>query len=150
MSFLVSTQTLSQAWEDAQNIARAMSAGAAAQKDASLTGPVAGSRILSFERELRGYRDRLDAISTLSGIAAYVSGLPNTPAGYNVTTEFNNMRTQLLAVIQWIRDNFPKDATNTYLLERSWGADGPVERTFTTAQLANYRTQLDALVVAIG
>lgn len=151
MTFLVSTQTLSQAWEDAQNIARAMQAGAQAQKDASLAGPVAASRIVHFDRELRMYQARLDAIAALAGIAAYVNSLPNTPVGYDVVAEFNAMKAQVLATIDWIRTNFPKDASG-YLLAEQWGANRTdvVERTFSTASLAAYRTQLDALIAAIG
>ncbi|HYD52602.1 MAG TPA: hypothetical protein VEA99_08245 [Gemmatimonadaceae bacterium] len=149
MAFLVSTQTLSQAWEDAQNIARATKNAALAQRTASLAGPVPATSILHFERELRSYRDRLQALAALPGIAAYVTGLANTPAGYDVTAEFNAMQAQIAATINWIRTNFPRDAGG-YLLERQWAADGLTDRTFTTAALAGYRTQLDALLAALG
>jgi hypothetical protein len=150
MSFRVATQTLSQAWQDAQNLSISLESIAQAQKDLSLAGPVVGSVILDFEKQLRSFRDRFDVIAALSGIAAYVAAQPDTPAGYDVAAQFSAMRTQIVATITWIRNNFPRDSTNTYMLERSWGADGPVERTFTTAQLAPYRTQLDALLASIG
>jgi hypothetical protein len=150
MPFIISTQTLSRAWEQAQEIARNMRTAALNQKNTTLAGPVAGSFVLNFERELRSYRDRLDAIAALPGIGAYVSGLTDTPAGYTVTTEFNAMRAQVQATIDWTRNNFPRDSTNTFLAERSWAAEGLTERTFTTAQLAGYRTQLDALLATLG
>lgn len=152
MTFLISTQTLDAAWTNAQDIARQMKASTTAQRNASAAGAVGSSSILNFERELRSYRDRLDAISALPNIAAYVAAQADTPAGYNVSTEFNGMRTALVSTINWIRANFPTgtDGTGTYLLERSWGPDGTTERLFSTATLANYRTQLDALLAAIG
>ena len=150
MSFVISTKTLAQAWNDAQEIARQMKASAQSQRTASLAGPLSSTRILNFEGQIRDWRDRLDVIAALPQIGAYVSGLADTPQGYNVATEFAAMRSAIVATIDWIRTNYPRDTTNTYLLERQWSAGGLVERTFTTAALANYRTQLDALIAAIG
>lgn len=149
MTFIVSTQTLSAGWEQAQEAARQLRSAAQALKAASLAGPVASSTVLYFERDLRAFRDRFDVIGALPGIAAYVSGLPNTPQGYDVATEFNAMRTQIQATIDWIRANYPRDSTSTYLMERQWAADGLTERTFTTAALASFRTQLDALLATL-
>lgn len=150
MGFLISTQTLSQAWEDAQTIARQLKAGAQALQAEAVAGAVVGSRILHFEREVRSYRDRLSALAALPGIAAYVATLPNTPAGYDVSARFAAMQTEIEATITWVRTNFP--ASGGYLQERTWGADGPVERTFTPAALsaAGLGAQLDALIAAIG
>lgn len=150
MTFIISSQTLSQAWESAQEIARNMKTATLNQKNTTVAGSVNGSFVLNFERELRSYRDRLDAIAALPGIGNYVTSLPDTPPGYVVANEFSAMRTQLQATIDWIRANFPRDSTNTFLSERSWAAEGLTERTFTPAQLVNYRTQLDALLAAIG
>jgi hypothetical protein len=150
MPFRVANQTLSQAWQDAQNLSISLESLTQQQKDVSLAGPVVGSFVLNFEAMLRMHRDRFDVIAAMSGIAAYVAAQPDTPAGYDVAAQFSAMRAQIVATINWIRNNFPKDSTNTFLLERSWGADGPVERTFASATLAPYRTQLDALLASIG
>lgn len=149
MAFLISTQTLSQAWEDAQNLARACKSATQQQRAAAVAGGVPASRLLHFERELRSVRDRLATIAALPGLAAYVTSQPDTPAGYVVSTEYTALRAQLVATIDWMRANFPKDAGG-YLLERQWAADGPSERTFTSAQLSGYVTQLDALLAALG
>lgn len=149
MAFLISAQTLGQAWENAQNIGVQIKAGAQSIRAESVAGPVSASRILNYERELRSFRARLEEIAAMPGLAAHVTALANTPQGYNVATEYTALRTQIDATTTWIRTNFPKDA-NGYLLERTLSAEGPVERTFTTAQLAAFRTQLDALIAAIG
>ena len=105
--------------------------------------------MLFFEKDLRAFRDRFDVISAVPGIATYVGSLANTPQGYNVATEFSAMRTQIQATIDWIRTNYPRDSTNTYLLERQWAAEGLTERTFSTALLATFRTQLDSLIATL-
>lgn len=148
MPFITSSQTLSQAWEAAQNFARQLKGGAQAQRAAAVAGNVPATRILHFQRELRMYRDQLDAIAALPGIAAYVGTLADTPSGYNVSTEFAAMKTQIVATYTWIQNNFP--ASNGYLLERTWGADGPVDRIFSVADLTGYVTQLDALLASLG
>lgn len=152
MPFLISTETLAAGWENAQNIGRQLKAGAESLKAATAAGPVPRSRVLSYEREIRSFRDRLVAIAAVSGMAAYVEGLPNTPANYDAAAEFTAMRTQIDATITWIRNNFPTNGTPPAgtLLERTWGAEGPTELTFTTAQTAGLRTQLDTLIAAIG
>lgn len=137
-------------WEDAQNTAIYLKATAQEQLASATVGNVQSSVILAFEAVLRGVRDQLNDAAAVPGIAAYVGSLPNTPQGYNVATEFTALRTQILATIDWIRTNFPKDSTNTFLAARSWAADGPVDRLFSAAQLATYRTQLSALITAAG
>jgi hypothetical protein len=150
MGFVVSAQTLAQAWAEAQGIAVSIENIAQSQINASLAGPVVGSQILNFDATLRVYRTRLDAIAAMPGIAAYVTALANTPQGYDVSAQFAAMRAQIVGTSNWIQANFPRDSTNTYMLERSWGADGPVERSFSTTDLASYRTQLNALIASIG
>lgn len=152
MPFLVSTQTLSAGWEGAQDIARQLKIGAQALRAETAAGAVPRSRVLAYEREIRSHRDRLIAISTMPGMGAYVSGLADTPQGYNVATEFTALRDEINDTIAWIRANFPTSTAPApgTLLERTWGAEGPTELTFTTAQTAGLRTQLDALLAVLG
>lgn len=149
MAFLTSTQTLSQAWEDAQSIARQLKSAAQAMKDTSLGAATASTRVLHFERELRSYHGKLAVIGALPDITEYVTALPDTPLGYDVALEFTTMQNTIAATVTWIRNNFPKEIGG-YLLAQTWGANGPVDRTFTSAELAGLRTQIDALLVYIG
>lgn len=152
MPFIISTVTLSQAWADAQDIARQLKFAAQSLKTETAAGPVPRSRVLGYERELRSFRDRLITLSGIPGIAAWVGDLPNTPVDYDVAVEFNAMVTEINDTITWIRNNFPTTGTPPAgtLLERTWGAEGPTELTFTTAQTAGLRTQLDALLAVLG
>lgn len=150
MPFIVAGKTLARVWEDVQNVAIFLRAAAQDQRVSSAAGNVSSSSILSFEARLRGFRQQLDDAAAVPNIATYVNSLPDKPVGYDVNTEFNNLRGQLVATVAWIQNNFPRDTTNTYMLAKSWGADGPVDRLFTVSDLAAYRVQLDALLAACG
>lgn len=116
---------------------------------ASNAGPVDGAAIVNYLRDLVVAKTKLNERASVPGLAAYAQTQYNDPT-LNITTEYNNMLTAINNTIVWISTNFPKDA-NGYLLYEQIGGDGTVAyRSFTTAQLATFRTQLTALIATIA
>lgn len=151
MSFIISTMTLSAAWQLAQDTARQIKATSQAQRASSNAGMTLAA-IATFEGQLRAYRTRLLQIAALPGLAAYVGALADTPGGYNVANEFNAMVSAIEGTITWIRTNSPKDA-NGFILAQQWALDmnsSLIDRSFTGAELAGYRAVLDTLLAALG
>jgi hypothetical protein len=147
------TQTLSEAWAQTLAIVRSLRDMAQGQIDASLAGPVTSSSILQFEQYLRSYVTRLDALTAIPGLAQYASSQPGMPAGYDLAANWATTRGAMNQVDSWIQNNYPKAVDpvdgKTRMLEREMTANGPVERTFDTATLAGYRTQIATMLNAI-
>lgn len=114
----------------------------------SVAGPVSSTRILGLYAALRTDHAEITALSQTPGLAAYVQQQKNDPA-LDVVAEFQTMLNTLTNVTNWIAANFPKDA-NGFLLAQTLGADRPVDRMFTTADLAAFRAQLDAMIATIA
>lgn len=110
-------------------------------------GAVASGRIISLFQYLRSERAYLATVGSTPGLAAYAQQQKNN-AQLDVVTEFTALLATLDGVTGWISANFPKAQTGE-LLERTLGADGPIEATFTVAQTAGLRAQLDAVIGAI-
>lgn len=113
----------------------------------SLAGPIVSSRILGLYTQLRADHASITALSATPGLGVYAQQQKNN-AGLDIVAEFNTMLTSLTNVTNWIAANFPKDG-NGFLLAQTLGADRPVDRMFTTAELSAFRTQLQALAATI-
>lgn len=114
----------------------------------SLAGNVASGRILSAHQYLRAERAALVTAGATPGLAQFARDQKNNQS-LDIVTEFNAVIAAIDQVTSWIDSNFPKDGSG-FLLERTLGADGPLERQFSTAQLATFRTQLDSLIATIA
>ena len=129
-------------------------AGAIKQRTAALiadsaAGPVDGARIVNYLRDLVAAKERLAAVASTPGLPAYAQSQVNNQA-LDIAAEYTTMVAQITATIDWLRNNFPKDA-NGYLLYEQIGAQGNVTyRTFSTATLATFRAQLAALAATIA
>lgn len=115
----------------------------------SAAGPIQSGRIISLFQYLRVERAALQQASTVPGLGAYAQEQKNQP-GLNIGTEFTALLAAIDNVTTWISANFPVDPGTSSLLERTLGPDGPIERTFTTAQMAGLRAQLDTIIAAIA
>lgn len=112
-------------------------------------GALPSGRILSMHQYLRAERVALVTASSTPGLAQFARDQKNNQS-LDVVTEFNAVIAAIDGVVGWIAANFPTDVATGALLERTLGADGPVERTFTAAQTAGFRTQLDNLIATIA
>lgn len=138
-------ETLESAWSGARSTATKVKQNAQAIRAASLAGPVLAQQLLDYLAHLATMRERLAVCAAVPGIAAYAQGqIP----GLNAANEFSALQSAIVAVRDWMVANFPKDGL--YLLARQFDADGrTTDRSFGTAALAGFRTQLDALIATI-
>ena len=127
-------------------IARVKSTCAAVSTEAG-AGNIPSSRILNLFIQLKQDKVALNAAKAVPGIAEYARLEKNLP-GLDVVVEFNSVVAGIDDVTAWIDANFPKDGGG-FLLAQTLGASSPVDRTFTPAQTATFRTVLDALVARI-
>lgn len=121
---------------------------AEALRASSLVGSVGSSAILGWMTRLADYRAELVRYAATPGLAAYAQAQINDPA-LDIVAEWNAMRTQMDAARDWAIANFPKDGSN-WLLASQLNVHGrTMDRQFSTASLAAFRTQLDALIATI-
>ena len=92
-----------------------------------------------------------DTASSLPGMAQYARDQENDQT-YDVIAEFTAMRTAAVAPVDWVFNNFPKDAqAPNYILKDILAADGSITvRQFTSAQTTGLQTALDDLIAAIA
>ena len=141
------TWTLSRVLEQLDERVARVKVSADAVRTESLAGPMASGRILGLYTQFRADHADITSLTTTPGLGAYAQQQKNN-AALDVVAEFNTMLAALTNVTNWIANNFPKDA-NGFLLAQTLGATRPTDRTFTTAELATFRTQLDALIATI-
>jgi hypothetical protein len=139
-------EALSAAWVSAMAIAGSIKTDSQAVRDQSLAGNVGSSRILDHLTFLADQKIRLQQIAALPGIAAYAQAQTGDA---NVAAEFTAMISAMDGVRDWVIANFP--VVSTFLQAKTFQADGrTTDRQFSTAALANYRTQLDTLIATIN
>lgn len=112
-------------------------------------GPVTATVILdNLLAELRSSRAVLIASRDTSGILAYAREQFDDTT-IDLPTEFTALIAAIDDVITWVVDNFPI-GTGDYLQRYKLAPDGTLtDRSFTSAQTAGLRIQLQALFAAI-
>ena len=115
-------------------------------------GPVSASLILDdILADMRSSRATLIASRDTSGILAYVQEQFDD-AAIDLPTEFAALIAAIDAVIAWVVDNFPAGSpgAGNWLERYQLAPDGTLtDRSFSTAQTASLRTELQALFAAI-
>jgi hypothetical protein len=140
--------SLADAWDRVRAVAAAVKRSAQNLNTLSLAGPIAGTSIVRFCGDLADARDTFTQLAAVSGLGAYAQEQVADPA-LNIANEFTAMLNAIDSTRTWITTNFPKDGGG-FLLAVSFDANGrTVERTFDTATLAGFRTQLAALISTI-
>lgn len=151
MAFPSSTGTkasLAAAWTSATDWASRVKSSCTSVRNSSSAGPIGASQIWFIDTLLFDARAAFQSISDIPGIAAYAQEQVNDPT-LNVATEFASMVAQIDATRTWINTNFPKDGSG-FLLDRTRDSSARfVDRQFSTATLATFRTVLDELIATI-
>lgn len=143
--------SLSQAWTVARVTAGRIKNRAQTLSVQAAAGSISSSAILDFATGLADARFLLLKASQTGGIGAYAQAQMNDNT-LSVATEFTTMMAALDDAIAWVVTNFPKDASG-FLLARQFQAGNTgrtVDRQFTPAQTATFRTVLDALAATIN
>lgn len=142
------TGVLSRALEQIDDRAAALKLFAQQLRAECAAGNTPSSRILDAYIILVQERAELVAAAAVPGIVDYARTQKNNQA-LDVVTEFTAMVAAIDGVTSWLTTNFPKDASG-YLLAKQFSGNTIVDRMFTPAMTATFRTQLDALIATIA
>lgn len=113
-------------------------------------GNVASTTIIDCAINLRQAEVALTAIgaaAATTGLVAYAQAQANDDQ-LDVVTEFNAVVAAITAAKMAAVAVIP--LSSGYLLARTWSAEGPVDRQFSTGETANLRAALDAMAATIN
>jgi quinol monooxygenase YgiN len=141
------TNALSRTLEDLDRRAADVKSYCIRYRDNMAAGNVVATVIIDLAIRLNSDRVSFANAANVTGLAQYAKDQKNNQS-LDVIAEFNAMVSAIDGCIGWVTTNFPKDA-NGFLLRETWGNNGTVDRSFTPAQTAGLRTQLDGLIERI-
>ena len=122
---------------------------AIAIRTASASGPIGRSQVIQFQRDLHDAHTMFTAAAGVTGIAEYYAA--QKPGNTVQGSDFTDLTDACAELRDWIGANFPKDvASGAYLIYVYDGEGVPTELTFTTGQLATFRTNCSALEATIS
>jgi hypothetical protein len=136
------------AWQVIRNTASTIKVRSTGLNTLSLAGNVGSSALLEYLDWLLDRRADLAAYAATPGLAVYAQDQVNNPS-LNITTEFNSMTAAIDNLRTWMTTNFPKDGSGFLLAHTFDGAGRKVDRLFSTAALATFRTNLQAVIATI-
>lgn len=149
MAFPASSQALANAYSLIKGRANGIKSETVQLRNDSAAVIISAERIIGYTAMLARSKTELATLAAVPGLSTYAQAQESNPS-LDIVAEYNTMLTQINSTISWIATNFPQDAGG-YKLAFQLGADGNlVWRTFTTASLATFRTQLDALAATIS
>lgn len=122
---------------------------AIAIRNASLAGDISRLTPLVFVRDLTAAINVFNEASSVPGIVQYARDQKGNQ-GIDVVAEFSAMVNAATACKDWVNANIPTGAQGAVLLQTHDGQGNLADMVFTSAQLAVFRTQLDALIATIG
>jgi len=139
---------LASAWAGIRVAAGRIKTYAQSLKTASAAGSIQAGDVVSFVDQLASSNDTLARYTAVPGLVEYVRAQIDN-AAVDIVAEYSTMLAQINATRNWVLTNFPKDADG-YLLYHKFDAAGRIsQRTFSPAETAGLRTQLDALLATI-
>ena len=149
MPFPASNQNLADAYRLLKGRANDVRSQSVSLRALSLAGVVGADRILNYAAMLARSKSEMSTLAATPGLATYAQAQENNGA-LNIATEYFAMVAQIDAVVAWIVANFPQDGGGFKLAFTLASNGTPVYRTFDTAALATFRTNLDALIATIS
>lgn len=148
MALNVDANLPDEGFTEAMRLLRSIRAFAIRRRDEMAAGNVPSITIFDVFIHGKQVRAELVAKAAIPGIGEHAKEQFNDPS-LDIGAEFNAIIAAIDDLTNSIQSLFPKDASDTYLLAQSWGANGPVDRQFTSAQTATLRTKLQALIDAM-
>ena len=130
-------------------LASSIRAQSVAIRDASAAGPIARDQVLAYMVRLSSVIANWNAARSAPNIGPYAQNQLGNGT-LDIDAEFTAMLNAATALRDWIFTNFPKDAGGAWLLYTYDSAGAQTSLTFTTAQLAQFRTNIDAFVATIS
>lgn len=111
-------------------------------------GPVDTIFVFSLLDALNGLMANLNAVKNTAGLDAYATAQVPSYAG-TMSSDITATVNAAQSCIDWVVANFPTSAG--FLLGEQLNANGSrIQRSFTTAQTAGFRTALNSLLATIG
>lgn len=139
---------LSNAWQGIRGAAGTIKSRSQWLRDLASSSGVSADLIVRYLDEMVAMRVILDRMTAVPGLSAYVRQQIDNQT-IDIVAEFQTMRTQLAATIQWIVDNFPKSNPGGYASAYTLTTNGTQFRTLAQASLAGLVTQIDSLIATI-
>lgn len=150
MPYPASAPLLSRVLETAHDEASRIRSRSVAIKAASLAGDVPRTNLIAYMAELDRAVAIWNATRSTTNVGTYAQTILGSPS-LDVGAEFTAMMNATTTLRDWIFSNFPKDAGSGAWLVFSYDASGvQTALVFTTAQLAQFRTNVDTLLATIS
>lgn len=150
MAYPATTQSLQDAIALADANANKVKTFTQSLRNASAAGPVGRQGVIELVGVLTRAITAWNGVAARPGIAAYAQAQKGN-GSLDVAAEFTAMVTQATSLRDWIVNNFPRDAASQAALIWVYDANGnPQELTFTTLDLAQFRTRADAVIATIA
>lgn len=111
----------------------------------SAIGNIERSKVLTLLADLAKAVRQLQGYAAVDGIGPYAQQQFADPT-LDVRAEFLAVRTELVALRDWIAANFPKDAEGNFI----WRDGDGQPLHFTTEQTAQFRTRAAAFMATIS
>ena len=148
MPFPASQELLFEGLQTARSIALTTKQEAENLKANSLLGPVARDELIRLMRLCDNAVVRWTAVAALPGIGQYAKDQLDDQT-IDLAAEFLAMRTQAAALRDWIFNNFPKTGAGWLVYTYTAGGE-ETDLTFSTVQLADFRTEVDLFTATIS
>ena len=150
MAWPASQEYLVQTFTEANQTALRIKERTQDLRDRSAVGDLDRRFIFSHHQKLIEAINIFNTAKATPGIVQYAQDQFNDPT-LDVTAEYTAMLDAATSMATWVVNNFPTDATTDALLMQKFGVGGVAEPlVFTTAQLAGWRTEADALIATIN
>ena len=151
MAWPASQQSLADGFSLANQTASRLKQQVQTLRTLSASSPVSRGAILQMMRLLQEGIDRWQTIGALPGIVQYARDQLDDQ-NIDVVAEFTAMRNAAITLRDWIDTNFPRHTDGSVAVQE-WSASTnyiPVDKTFSSAQLATFRTNADAFIATVG
>jgi hypothetical protein len=149
VAYPASTELLSKALDQIDGLMLMVKSMSQTLRSSSAAGAIPASNVTDYMARVADFRDRLAVLSATPGLTEYARTQKNLP-GLDVVAEYQATVAQIDATRTWIVTNFPKDAGGNLLLSKFDANGRTTTNTFTSASLAQLRTQLDTLIATIA
>ncbi len=134
--------------QEIQQIAHNIKVRAQSTRDRSAAQNILALEILELQAGFKKRLDRLNALKTAPGLAAYAQGQFDD-LGFDIAVEFTAMLTEVQLVLDQIRADLPVSADGFAEVRKIEADDTMTNKSFTKGQTAGLRARLDALIATI-
>ena len=134
--------------QEIQQIAHNIKVRAQSTRDRSAAQNILALEILELQAGFKKRLDRLNALKTAPGLAAYAQAQLDD-LGFDIAVEFTAMLTEVQLVLDQIRADLHVSADGFAEVRKIEADDTMTNKSFTKGQTAGLRARLDALIATI-